>query len=359
MPNVAGIRRFGAASLDLAYVAAGRFDAFWERDLSAWDIAAGLLLVKEAQGMVSDLSNGTNMLDNGTILAANEMLHPQYAEDDQRRRNDLTLPWREGESPSRHERIGAKLVAVRIADFNGVGRRREATRAGEGLRRCRPRRVPSRGTRAPTHDPARRNRPLPLLRGRLPVRGLRDRELRTFRAPQRGIVHVHHALDAERRQRRVIEFARPLQIVRAEYDMRENRHYCLLLACCFLKIKHHHAANAFAFVHKVKSVVDFIERHRVRNQVVDVDLARPCTSRRSAAPELRRRTPPNAVPFHHAAGDKLEQTRLDPDPMPATPMMMLSPQPRWVHTSAQAHQSACTDAFETNNPRRPFVNSTR
>jgi len=77
MPNVAGIRRFGAASLDLAYVAAGRFDAFWERDLSPWDIAAGLLLVKEAQGMVSDLSNGTNMLDAGTILAANEMLHPQ------------------------------------------------------------------------------------------------------------------------------------------------------------------------------------------------------------------------------------------------------------------------------------------
>jgi myo-inositol-1(or 4)-monophosphatase len=76
MPNVAGIRRFGAASLDLAYVAAGRFDAFWERDLSPWDIAAGLLLVKEAQGMVSDLSNGTNMLDTGTILAANEMLHP-------------------------------------------------------------------------------------------------------------------------------------------------------------------------------------------------------------------------------------------------------------------------------------------
>jgi len=77
MPNVAGIRRFGAASLDLAYVAAGRFDAFWERDLSPWDIAAGLLLVKEAQGMVSDLSNGPNMLDSGTILAANDMLHPQ------------------------------------------------------------------------------------------------------------------------------------------------------------------------------------------------------------------------------------------------------------------------------------------
>ena len=77
MPNVAGIRRFGAASLDLAYVAAGRFDAFWERDLSAWDIAAGILLVREAQGVVSDLSGGPNMLDNGTILAANDPLHPQ------------------------------------------------------------------------------------------------------------------------------------------------------------------------------------------------------------------------------------------------------------------------------------------
>jgi len=76
MPNVAGIRRFGAASLDLAYVAAGRFDAFWERDLSAWDIAAGILLVREAQGVVSDLTGGTNMLDNGTILAANDPLHP-------------------------------------------------------------------------------------------------------------------------------------------------------------------------------------------------------------------------------------------------------------------------------------------
>jgi len=77
MPQVAGIRRFGAASLDLAYVAAGRFDAFWERDLGAWDIAAGLLLVREAQGVVSDLTGGANMLDTGSILAANDPLHPQ------------------------------------------------------------------------------------------------------------------------------------------------------------------------------------------------------------------------------------------------------------------------------------------
>jgi len=76
MPNVSGIRRFGAASLDLAWVAAGRFDAFWERDLAIWDIAAGTLLVKEAQGVVSDLSGGPNMFDTGHILAANDPLHP-------------------------------------------------------------------------------------------------------------------------------------------------------------------------------------------------------------------------------------------------------------------------------------------
>jgi myo-inositol-1(or 4)-monophosphatase len=76
MPVTSGIRRNGAASLDLAWVAAGRFDAFWERGLAAWDIAAGTLLVKEAQGTVSDLSGGPNMLDTGHILAANDTLHP-------------------------------------------------------------------------------------------------------------------------------------------------------------------------------------------------------------------------------------------------------------------------------------------
>ena len=56
MGEVAGIRRIGAASLDLAYVAAGRFDAYWERDLSPWDVAAGILLVREAGGFVSPIS---------------------------------------------------------------------------------------------------------------------------------------------------------------------------------------------------------------------------------------------------------------------------------------------------------------
>jgi myo-inositol-1(or 4)-monophosphatase len=76
MPATAGLRRMGAASLDLAYVAAGRFDAFWERGLAPWDIAAGMLIVREAQGVVTDLSGGQDVLESGSILAANDTLHP-------------------------------------------------------------------------------------------------------------------------------------------------------------------------------------------------------------------------------------------------------------------------------------------
>jgi myo-inositol-1(or 4)-monophosphatase len=65
----------GAAALDLAYVAAGRFDGFWEFGLSPWDIAAGLLLVREAGGYVSDLSGGHTMLTSGDVLVANDHLH--------------------------------------------------------------------------------------------------------------------------------------------------------------------------------------------------------------------------------------------------------------------------------------------
>ena len=70
--KVAGLRRFGAASLDLAWVAAGRFDAYWERGLSPWDIAAGIILVREAGGYVTDLEGGDAMLASGDILAGNE-----------------------------------------------------------------------------------------------------------------------------------------------------------------------------------------------------------------------------------------------------------------------------------------------
>jgi myo-inositol-1(or 4)-monophosphatase len=71
----AGVRRFGAAALDLAYVAAGRLDGFWEFGLKPWDIAAGLLLVREAGGYVSDLSGGHTMMTSGDVLAANDHLH--------------------------------------------------------------------------------------------------------------------------------------------------------------------------------------------------------------------------------------------------------------------------------------------
>jgi len=80
MPEVAGIRRFGTASLDLAYVAAGRFDAFWEFGLKPWDIAAGLLLVREAGGMVSDIDGSRDPLGSGNVLAANVELHKPLGE---------------------------------------------------------------------------------------------------------------------------------------------------------------------------------------------------------------------------------------------------------------------------------------
>jgi len=67
----AGIRRAGAASLDLAYVAAGRLDAFWEIGLSPWDIAAGALLVREAGGLVSDIDSSDNYLESGNIVCGN------------------------------------------------------------------------------------------------------------------------------------------------------------------------------------------------------------------------------------------------------------------------------------------------
>ena len=71
----AGIRRFGSAALDLAYVAAGRFDGFWESGLKPWDIAAGLIVVREAGGIVSDLTGNDKMLNNGSVIAANPSLH--------------------------------------------------------------------------------------------------------------------------------------------------------------------------------------------------------------------------------------------------------------------------------------------
>ena len=80
MPQVAGIRRMGSAALDLAYVAAGRCDGYWERGLSAWDIAAGLIILREAGGIVSEINLGERMLETGSILAANPRMHDPMAD---------------------------------------------------------------------------------------------------------------------------------------------------------------------------------------------------------------------------------------------------------------------------------------
>lgn len=74
-PQVAGIRRFGAASLDLAWVAAGRYDGFWESDLAPWDTAAGCLLVREAGGFVTDFRGRSQPVCDTQVLAANDGLH--------------------------------------------------------------------------------------------------------------------------------------------------------------------------------------------------------------------------------------------------------------------------------------------
>ena len=73
--RVSGVRRFGAAALDLAGVAAGRFDGFWERDLSPWDMAAGMLMVTEAGGVVTDADGATDPLAAGSVCAGNSVLH--------------------------------------------------------------------------------------------------------------------------------------------------------------------------------------------------------------------------------------------------------------------------------------------
>ena len=73
----AGIRRFGAASLDMAWVAAGRFDGYWEHGIHLWDIAAGLVLLREAGGVVSDFAGRTEGLDGSQVISANENIHPQ------------------------------------------------------------------------------------------------------------------------------------------------------------------------------------------------------------------------------------------------------------------------------------------
>ena len=75
--QVAGLRRFGAAALDLAWVAAGRLDGYWERDLKPWDMAAGLCLIREAGGYVSDVTGGDDIFATGHVVAGNETIQKE------------------------------------------------------------------------------------------------------------------------------------------------------------------------------------------------------------------------------------------------------------------------------------------
>jgi myo-inositol-1(or 4)-monophosphatase len=79
LPVCAGVRRWGAASLDLAYVAAGRYDGFWERRLNSWDLAAGMLIVKEAGGLVEPLKPAGDILQDGEIVCANEAIFSTFS----------------------------------------------------------------------------------------------------------------------------------------------------------------------------------------------------------------------------------------------------------------------------------------
>jgi len=79
LPVCAGVRRWGSAALDLAYVAAGRYDGFWERRLHAWDLAAGLIIVREAGGLVDGVEKGADILDTGEVIAANQQLFDPLA----------------------------------------------------------------------------------------------------------------------------------------------------------------------------------------------------------------------------------------------------------------------------------------
>ena len=79
MPACAGVRRWGAASLDLAYVAAGRYDGYWERRLKPWDLAAGLIIVREAGGFAHAIDEDGDVIEDGNVIAANEAIFDSFA----------------------------------------------------------------------------------------------------------------------------------------------------------------------------------------------------------------------------------------------------------------------------------------
>src|SRR6185295_16830373 len=78
--KTAGVRRLGAAALDLAFVASGRLDGFWEEPLNPWDICAGIVLVREAGGYVTEVGGGSARMTSGSVLAANDQLHRPLGE---------------------------------------------------------------------------------------------------------------------------------------------------------------------------------------------------------------------------------------------------------------------------------------
>ncbi|MEQ8294203.1 MAG: inositol monophosphatase family protein [Roseovarius sp.] len=79
MPACAGVRRWGSAALDMAYVAAGRYEGFWERRLNAWDLAAGVIIVREAGGLVQPLREDRDILGHGEVVCANEAIFDKFA----------------------------------------------------------------------------------------------------------------------------------------------------------------------------------------------------------------------------------------------------------------------------------------
>ncbi len=79
MPLTSGVRRLGAASLDLAYVASGRYDGYWERGNKPWDVAAGILMVREAGGFVEGIREGDNPLESGRMIAANPQVFEAFS----------------------------------------------------------------------------------------------------------------------------------------------------------------------------------------------------------------------------------------------------------------------------------------
>lgn len=79
MPGCAGVRRWGAATLDMAYVAAGRYEGFWERGLNAWDMAAGIVIVREAGGLAEAITPDADILETGSVVCSNEAIFDKFA----------------------------------------------------------------------------------------------------------------------------------------------------------------------------------------------------------------------------------------------------------------------------------------